>query len=631
MLIEYDIDILKDYITGISINTNTNQIKFTDEEIYSFNLEESCCSDNKLSVGNAISNTLTLKLVNTMSDGTKNTVFDNNFKGTRLEVKAIYSNDVEVPLGTFFADDVSKEGIITTLTAYDRLGTITYAIKYNSLLNWEDDKHSLREIAKEIEPNSNYSIIPESILLETKPDGYTKREMLGYIAGCCGLNVRINRLGVLEFFSLGTNGSRAEITPDITYSLSVNDNVSVVNALYAQLADGDEDSCSNDDIVSDEVNAIEVEIDNPIMTSKAFYYLWDNIEGFTYRAINYSGLANPLIEVGDKIIITDEEGNTFDTVVFSQEFSYNGNFTQSIETTTEGTTHEENNSRPNSTDNKVNATVTKAVDNAVNNVINGGTATQEIITVVKQDVVAADMIEATSVFSQNLFTEYLETNIIDYKCIPNLVKEGNSVVWAGDTHTYSATNTASIRGYVKAKGISLQFIEAHLVKPSDYKNMTTDEVVSLTVNSKQVYYTSILGGNNAYQYFTFVSPKTKYPNMSDDVADMYKVMIRKTESEYIKLQHIFVLENDTYNIVTQYGVGDDNGRGVYQFSKDSNGGELTYIERENGAKLGIRITDTDLYKLNGSYDATIIPTTAVLNSLDEADNLPEGAIVFIKG
>jgi hypothetical protein len=113
---------------------------------------------------------------------------------------------------------------------------------------------------------------------------------------------------------------------------------------------------------------------------------------------------------------------------------------------------------------------------------------------------------------------------------------------------------------------------------------------------------------------------------------MFKVYIRKTESEYIKLQHIFSLneEETTYNVVTQYGTGDGTGKGVYQFAKDGESGELVYIGREDGLKYGIRMDDTGLYLLNGQYTATVVPPTHILDSATEdTSDIPEGHLVFI--
>lgn len=751
MLTGYNIDIEKNNIMSLTISTNMNSTIFTDDEINSFTIEESICSDIKYSVGNVISNTLTLKLINLYTDGTKNSIFNNSFKSTKFEVYANYDNGTSVPLGVFYGDDVKKDSFITTITAVDRLSTITYTAKYNSLLDWDNVEHNIADIAKEIAPTSNYTVLSDAttLTIKSKPVGYTKREMLGYIAGCYGMNVRMNRKGNVEFTEAGINTLKANITPNITYSLTEQEADSVVNKMYAKIANNEENFCedydfnntqtvivenydlsktepltfiynnayydngcikipANDtvlnsipesDYVKIEVitpctikiisntpvsthcdtvryvektsnneytvtlnnfngskdfyivnnsdkeaeiynikiyrevvlNPIEIEVDNPIMTIEASYYLWSKIKGFRYRAVNLNNVANPLIEAGDAISITNENDNTYNTVVFRQEFSYNGNFTQTIETETCSKVHEDSGARAGSIENKVEAEITeKFIEKAADKLINNQTFYNKIVEIIKNDVLYADLIKVNAIFSQNILTEQLQTNIVNYKCIPNLVKEGNIIRWQDDEHTYSCSNMDSVRGYIKMQGIKQQFIEAHLVKCSNYNKITTSEVQPLTVNDKQVYYASIIGDNNAYEYFTFINPKERNSTMTDDNVEMFKVYIRKTEREYVKLENKFILENGTYNIVTQYGVGNGTGRGIYQFSKDGDTGELVYIGREDGLKYGIKMNDTGLYLLNGQYTATVVPPMHIIEEGDNIDDIPDNHLVYIK-
>lgn len=616
MLTGYNIDITKDYVAAIIINTNTNSIVFTDDEIYSFNINESACADNKFSVGNTISNSIALKLININADGSKNKLFSNNYKGTKLEVLALYSNGTEIPLGIFYADDISKEGAITTLSGMDKLGTVTYAIKYNSHLNWEEN-HSLRDIAQEIAPTSNYSSIPDDIMVEEKPVGYTKREMLGYVAGCCGMNVHTNRLGEVEFFKFGENTDKAKLNSQITYNIKINDNASVVSSVYAKLANGEETSCDNKDLIADDINAIEVEVDNPIMYTDSLYNLWSSIGGFKYYAFNYEGLANPLIEIGDAIIIEDEDGNIYKSVVFEQEFNYNGNFTQSIETTTDSNTSNETSSRVNSTDKKVNAAVNKAVEKAIDT---------NVIEITKQEIVAADTIEATAAFIDDLQVERIATNLKDYICTPNLTKIDNTLIWTDEGHTFKARNKDNIRGYIKMEGLSQQFIEAHLIEPGSYEALTTDEVQPLLINNRQLYYTSIEGAQ-AFEYLTFVSPRSKYSNLTSEQETMYKVYTRKILSEYIKMEQSFVLESGTYNVKTVYGTGDKNGNGKYYFVKDTDSGRFVYVSRADSKEYGIAIKDDAVYNVTAGKLTKIYPV-AVMSDISDTSDLPIGTIIF---
>ena len=68
---------------------------------------------------------------------------------------------------------------------------------------------------------------------------------------------------------------------------------------------------------------------------------------------------------------------------------------------------------------------TNAVTTTINNISSDTTFKNQIIEVTKQEVLAADVIEASAVFAEDLQIERLETNIKSYKCIPNLVKTGD--------------------------------------------------------------------------------------------------------------------------------------------------------------------------------------------------------------
>lgn len=249
----------------------------------------------------------------------------------------------------------------------------------------------------------------------------------------------------------------------------------------------------------------------------------------------------------------------------------------------------------------------------------------EIVEVVKEDVVAADVIEATAAFMEDIFVERLETNIKAIKCLPNIIydSETKSYKWVGDIHSYIIPPVLNnIRAYIKLEGISLKFIEAHLSESG---------TVPLQINGKQVYYTSIADAENAYQYFTFVEPKSKYPSMSDDNAEMFKVMIRKSDAEYEKAEFKFDMLNadgvTTFNPKLIIGTGDEAGNGklIYEKMYDE---AMVYIKSrtEEGRERGISIKDDGLYQIRGK-ERGILPFITI--SETEPSN-PEENDIWIK-
>ena len=204
------------------------------------------------------------------------------------------------------------------------------------------------------------------------------------------------------------------------------------------------------------------------------------------------------------------------------------------------------------------------------------------------------------------------------------------MAWKDEIHTDKCSNTSATRGYIQMQELSQKFVEAHLVQASDYNNLTTNEVEPLLVDGKQLYYTSI-SGTQAFEYLTFVNPKQKYPSMAAENAEMYKACVRKVEAEYIKMEQLFEwsTKDNTYYVKTIYGTGDENGRGKYYFIKDADSGRFVYISRETGQEMGVAIKDEGTFQLTNGVLTKMYPVTVVTN-LSEADNVPEGTIVFLK-
>ena len=252
-----------------------------------------------------------------------------------------------------------------------------------------------------------------------------------------------------------------------------------------------------------------------------------------------------------------------------------------------------------------------------------------IVEVTKQEVVAADVIEASAAFIDDLQVERIQTNLQQFICTPNLTVPNDVAKWTDEEHTYKAQSNTNIRGYIKMEGLSQQFIEAHLVQPSDYNKLTSSEVQPLTVNGRQLYFTSISGAQ-AFQYLTFVAPKTKYPNLTSEQEAMYVVQIRKTEAEYIKMEQVFAWSNtdNTYYVKTIFGTGDENGNGRYYFVKDADSGRFVYLSRVDGKEYGIAEKDDGTYQVSGDVLTKIYPM-AVVNDISQADTLPTGSIVFL--
>lgn len=262
-------------------------------------------------------------------------------------------------------------------------------------------------------------------------------------------------------------------------------------------------------------------------------------------------------------------------------------------------------------------------------IVNNNAIITQITEVAKEETLSADVIHAGSAFLDDLQVERIETNVKQFICRPNLTVNGDSVEWTDEEHTYSTTNKANIRGYIKMEGLTQKFVEVHLVVPVNYDKITVSELQPLTVNGRQLYFTSIANEKDAYQYLTFAAPKEKYPSMSVDNATMFTVYIRKTEEEYIKMQQLFEWSaaDNTYYVKTIYGTGDENGNGKYYFVKDSDSGRFVYKSRTDGKEYGVAIKDDAPYLVTAGQLTQMYPI-AVRADISDISDLPNNSIIF---
>jgi hypothetical protein len=352
---------------------------------------------------------------------------------------------------------------------------------------------------------------------------------------------------------------------------------------------------------------------------------------FDYIDLSKLGGGEPL-ELGDRVTIYDSEYKSYNEYIVTSVESYPisadcGSVKIGRPSLNLGQLLRENM--------KTSNIVYKNVDKhgeLTSEIINNNTFIDKISDVAKEEVLTAGIIHLSSAFIDDLQVERIETNVKQFICKPNLTVSGDKIEWADEVHTYSTTNKTNIRGYISIEGLVQKYIEAHLVVPTDYSKITTSELQPYTINGRQVYYTSIANDTDAYQYFTFATPQEKYPNMSADNAEMFKIYVRKTEAEYIKMEQNFEWNatDNTYYVKTIYGTGDANGHGRYYFVKDADSGRFVYTSRTDGKEYGVAIKDDAPYLVTSGALTKMYPM-AVVSSVDETDDLPIGTIIFVGG
>lgn len=205
-----------------------------------------------------------------------------------------------------------------------------------------------------------------------------------------------------------------------------------------------------------------------------------------------------------------------------------------------------------------------------------------IAKVLKEETISADLIQATSVFTDALFTQILQTNAMS-----------RSVRLAQPGHTVD---------YIQAEGYELGFYTATLSNEQEqFKIKTT--VAGQPV--EYVYWYSQIAGEDAYKYLTTIDPRDKYPDIADSEREKFAFMVYKPESVSKKLSIEFA-EDENGNLTPSiiYGAGTDpsgttnNGKG---FTYKNTNGFYHIYQQSDGDLVGI-VMDEDGVHITGWAD-----------------------------
>lgn len=604
--------------------------EFTDDEVESFEINESIIADNKISIGNICNHTINLKLANVSPDGTDNTDVLNNQLINQSFLVYIKSGSGastnDIPLGTFTTTSVTVETITTTIQGEGRFANPRFTAEYVSGLDW-GYPHYILDLVDDIDAVDNIDtsmLAPDFQLPEGSDiafEGLTKKEMLGAIASVYAANVYLDRTGKPQFKLLPTAIDNPDITltADDLFDFNTNYNMTQVSSVHISWSELEYDQQQQETVVnkgeadynlqnpSDLYNNIQMEVDLPFVIPQRVNPIANSLLAYQYTAFQADVVANPNYEIGDKIQITDYKNNTYTGIIFSIQHSYNGNYSQTITCNTDNTTVQNK---------KKTGTIsggTGGVDESEAEQIAQDTAQQ----VVNNTVNSSTTAETVNAFNLDSVFESVITNIK-----PCLLKYDET----NEVYIYVNTPpTNYIRNYIKLEKNSLQFIESHFAESSTYSAANTE---LFTLGGSQVYYTSITGAD-AFKFLTFTSPSVLHP---DDNAELYKVRLPKATNTYVKSEYRWTYDQtlDTYNVQLVFGTGDNQGRGKGYFEKTNDGYEFKYTSRTTGQDIGFAIKDDAVYDiLNGvQYKHRIQPVYDDLTQVPQ--DFPDDNFLFIK-
>ena len=296
--------------------TFRGRLKINDKWIYAnfkkLSYETSSSSEEYLQLGSAVSAKIELSIKR----------IDELFENTEIPIEIglkLPSGKYEyIPVGFFTAEHPTNDQTTTTFTAYDRMmkttglyvSNLTYPASAVSVLN---------EISAGCGVPVDVSNIDSSIMISTKPAGYTYREMIGYIASMAGGFACADRTGtiVIKWYS------DVDYKLDVTRIMSFEKDESNYNL--------EKLSCNvdNSTTLTSGGGILGVTFDNPFMTQDRLDNIFKKLSGFSYRGASVKTLGDVRLDPWDMITVEDGE-DTYKVPVMNIQQEYDGGLTMTI-------------------------------------------------------------------------------------------------------------------------------------------------------------------------------------------------------------------------------------------------------------------------------------------------------------
>ena len=238
-----------------------------------------------------------------------------------------------LPLGTFAVTEAVTRGGQTTVTAVDAMG-VALAELYQPTLSgaaataWAvlNDVAAKAGVALSARV-SGYQSVLAGVSMASLAAGYTRRTVVGWIAGLCGCNAVIDRAGKLDFIWYSASGMTLHRADCYEGMDEIQENNSVFSMLSVSVVDGNGNTQTLSPTSAEGTGAL---IENPFMTQARLDGLWSSIGGMTYRPAELSFLGDLRLDAGDLITLTLDDGTTCSVPVMSLTHTYDGGVTTHV-------------------------------------------------------------------------------------------------------------------------------------------------------------------------------------------------------------------------------------------------------------------------------------------------------------
>ncbi len=265
------------------------------EMLNNFKYQNIINPNNEITIGNTCASSVTFSIyMPTVSLENKEITV---FEGVKVNKEIQY-----IQLGIFTVTKQTSDGEYTSYEAYDRMYKADMPY-FSDMTFPSTDKAILNEICSKLGISLATNIVTAHTINE-KPQGYTYREIIGYMAMLQGSNAVINADGNLELRWYKDSGyvldGHKYYQQGVTFTTSKD---FIIQKLTCNNTKSD--STEQSEITSGD-GATGLTFANPFMTQAILDEIYKKIGGFTFRPLTVKFVGDYRLEVGD--IITVNKG-----------------------------------------------------------------------------------------------------------------------------------------------------------------------------------------------------------------------------------------------------------------------------------------------------------------------------------
>lgn len=431
------------------------------ETLNNFKFQNIINPNNEITIGNTCASSVTFSIyMPTVSLENKEiTIFEGVKVGTEIKY---------IKLGIFTVTKQTSDGEYTSYEAYDRMYKADMPY-FSDMTFPSTDKAILNEICGKLGISLAANIVTAHTISD-KPQGYTYREIIGYMAMLQGCNAVINSDGNLELRWYKDSGyvldGHKYYQQGVTFTTSKDFIIQKLTCNNTKSGSTEQSEITSGD------GATGLSFANPFMTQAILDEVYKKIGGFTFRPLTVKFVGDYRLEVGD-IITVNKGGIDYKVPIMQITHECDGGLMDTV--TSIGQSDTENTS-------VASGPITKQMERYYANLV---VINKALINKLDVDTAKITYATITNLNATNASIENLKTNKLDatYADIINANIENLKAVNAEITNLKANSLTADKADLAYAK-IDFANVTAQVVGTSIIKDgaVTNEKVQSLSAN-----------------------------------------------------------------------------------------------------------------------------------------------------